>query len=137
MSNSNGTTVSRSPPMPASAVPERTSEQATHILNPVYIRRIDMANTSRPRQSIPRAATTADRTSDYEMLLRQGELSLIEFAETHPGVLSNWEIQRIPQSVRKRVASKRALESLQSVDIATLPDSERSKWFDCRPFLLS
>ncbi|KAI0393521.1 hypothetical protein F5Y17DRAFT_458870 [Xylariaceae sp. FL0594] len=121
--------VSRSPSVPTSAIsaPERTNEQATHIPNPASIRRFDLPNTSRPRQATRGAAATAyPAASDYEVLLRQREISLVEFSEAHPGVMPNWELARTTQIARKRVASKRALESLQSVEIATLPESERT-----------
>lgn len=59
-------------------------------------------------------------------------MSLVEFSDGFPGAISDGEGAMSGRFLRghgsgKRVASKQALASLQSVNIADLPESERSK----------
>jgi hypothetical protein len=71
------------------------------------------------------------------MMLRRGDMSLVEFVESFPGAIPDVDASNGPprgllraNTSGKRVASKKALASLLSVDIADLPESERSKFFE-------
>lgn len=62
-------------------------------------------------------------------------MSLVEFVESFPGAIPDGEGPMPGRFLRghgsgKRVASKKALASLQSVNIVDLPESERSKFLD-------
>ncbi len=64
-------------------------------------------------------------------MLRRGD-GLMELVETFPAAISDGEGPVPGRFLRggptKRVASKKALASLQSVSITDLPESERSKF---------
>ncbi|KAI1425288.1 hypothetical protein F5Y12DRAFT_784724 [Xylaria sp. FL1777] len=122
---------SQSPPAPASTAPQRTNDQPGRIISPVEIRRASTAGMGRARRSISRY--TASSPSEWlndggNLLFRRGDL--VEFVENFPGTISDGEGPVTGRFVRggpaKRVASKKALASLQSVSIADLPESERT-----------
>ncbi|KAI1816460.1 hypothetical protein GGS20DRAFT_222180 [Poronia punctata] len=117
--------ISAAPEQPNHHITERVDEnanvQASHIENPVQVHRLAFANTSRPRR-----ATSSRSAAGYEMAIRAGGLELLDFADGHQGIYSDWEGPRFNVSLGKKLASRRALETLLSVDIASLPASERT-----------
>lgn len=82
---------------------------------------------------MPRFAPIEWLEGDNSVLFRRGDTTLMEFVENYPGAAPNGENPIGDRIFRgntsgKRIASKKALASLQSVDIADLPESERSKY---------
>ncbi|RYC61397.1 hypothetical protein CHU98_g4822 [Xylaria longipes] len=119
---------SYSPSGPASTALHRTNDQSGRIANPVEIRRASTAAIGRARRSMQRyTAAQSEWLSENTVVLRR---DMMEFAEGFPGAISSGEvpISNQYQHLRghcsgKRVASKKALASLQSVDIADLPET--------------
>ncbi|KAI1116842.1 hypothetical protein F5Y14DRAFT_458353 [Nemania sp. NC0429] len=113
-----------------SAATQRTDDQPNRIISPVDIRRVAAASMRRP--NMPRMAGTSDWMGEGGFLFRRADMSLVEFVENFPSAIPDGETT--PMTGRflrghgsvKRVASKKALASLQSVDIADLPESERT-----------
>ncbi|KAI1821896.1 hypothetical protein F4861DRAFT_428046 [Xylaria intraflava] len=118
---------------PASTASQQTNDQPTRMISPVEIRRASTAAMNRARRSMPRFTTTpSEWIGENAILFRRGEMSLMEFVENYPGTISDGEG---PMNAHrfwrgngsgKRVASKQALSSLQSVNMADLPESERN-----------
>lgn len=130
-------TVPETPSNPASTAPQRISNQYDRITNPVEIRRASMALMGRARRGPTRFTASPGEgfgENPYNMV-RRGDLSLQEFVENFPGSYSDGEIrmnepQRFSRNITgKRVASKRAIASLQRVNIAELSESEKSELF--------
>ncbi|KAI0532577.1 hypothetical protein GGR58DRAFT_162501 [Xylaria digitata] len=123
---------SHSPPAPASTAPQRTNDQPSRMVNPVEIRRASTAAMGRARRSMPRyTATSSEWLNENGILFRRGDMSLMEFVENFPGAISDGEGPGGGRFLRgnasgKRVASRKALASLQSVSITDLPESERT-----------
>ncbi|KAI0866479.1 hypothetical protein F4860DRAFT_508874 [Xylaria cubensis] len=131
--NSSGP-ASHSPSGPASIAPHRTNDQPGRMINPVEIRRASTAAIGRARRSMQRyTAAQSEWLSENTVVLRR-DINLMEFAENFPGAVSDGEGAMSGRFLRghhhhctgKRVASKKALASLQSVNIAELPESERT-----------
>ncbi|KAI0459691.1 hypothetical protein F5B21DRAFT_525126 [Xylaria acuta] len=122
---------SHSPSGPASTAPHRTNDQSGRMINPVEIRRASTAAIGRARRSMQRyTAAQSEWLGENAVLLRR-DMSLMEFAESFPGAIADGEGAMSGRFLRghcsgKRVASKKALASLQSVNIADLPESERT-----------
>ncbi|KAI8630573.1 hypothetical protein F5Y19DRAFT_474365 [Xylariaceae sp. FL1651] len=123
---------SHSPAVPASTGTQRNDDQSRLTMNPVEIRRASTAAMGRPRRSMSRYTAPSDWLGENAGLFRRGDMSLMEFVESFPGAISDGEgpisgQQFFRGSVSgKRVASKKALAALQSVNIADLPESERT-----------
>ncbi|GAP90266.2 putative zinc finger protein atl6 [Rosellinia necatrix] len=128
---------SHSPPTPASAstASQRTNDQPNRIMNPVEIRRASAAAliSGRPRRAgAPRFSGSGDWIGEsHAMMFRRGDMSLMEFVESFPGAISDGDGPTNARFLRgntsgKRIASKKALASLQSVPIEDLPESERT-----------
>ncbi|TGJ80412.1 hypothetical protein E0Z10_g8353 [Xylaria hypoxylon] len=120
-------------PAPASTAPQRTTDQPSRMVNnPVEIRRASTAAMGRARRSMSRyTATPSEWLSENGILFRRGDMSLMEFVENFPGAVSDGEGPAGGRFLRgntsgKRVASRKALASLQSVSITELPESERT-----------
>ncbi|KAI0490114.1 hypothetical protein F4859DRAFT_501705 [Xylaria cf. heliscus] len=122
---------SQSPSGPASTAPHRSNDQPSRVINPVEIRRASTAAIGRARRSMQRyTAAPSEWLGENGVLLRR-DMSMMEFAESFPGAISDGEGAMSGRFLRghcsgKRVASKKALASLQSVNIADLPESERT-----------
>ncbi|RWA08234.1 hypothetical protein EKO27_g6862 [Xylaria grammica] len=123
---------SNSPSAPASTAPQRTNDQPNRMVNPVEIRRASTAAMGRARRSMSRlSGTPSEWLTENGILFRRGDMSLMEFVENFPGAVSDGEGPAGARFLRgntsgKRVASRKALASLQSVDIKDLPESERT-----------
>ncbi|KAI0875228.1 hypothetical protein GGS24DRAFT_500064 [Hypoxylon argillaceum] len=132
LAEDNSRPASHSPPAPASTAPQRTNDQPIRMTNPVEIRRASNAAMARARRSMPRfAGTSSEWLSENAILFRRGDMSLVEFVESFPGAIPDGEGPMPGRFLRghgsgKRVASKKALASLQSVNIVDLPESERT-----------
>ncbi|KAH8157786.1 hypothetical protein CIB48_g10462 [Xylaria polymorpha] len=120
---------SHSPSGPASTAPHRTNDQPGRMTNPVEIRRASTAAIGRARRSIQQryAAAPSEWLGESAALLRR-DMSLVEFSDGFPGAISDGEGAMSGRFLRghgsgKRVASKQALASLQSVNIADLPET--------------
>lgn len=113
----------------ASAANQRTDDQPNHIISPVDIRRVAAASMRRP---MPRITGTSEWLGENGFIFRRGDMSLMEFVESFPSAIAaDGEGPISGRFLRghgsgKRVASKKALASLQSVDITDLPESERT-----------
>lgn len=112
----------------ASAAPQRTDDQPSRIISPVDIRRVAAASMRRP---MPRINGTSEWLGENGFIFRRGDMSLVEFVENFPSAIADGEGPISGRFLRghgsgKRVASKKALASLQSVDITDLPESERT-----------
>ncbi|KAI1436336.1 hypothetical protein GGR50DRAFT_241079 [Xylaria sp. CBS 124048] len=114
--------------------PQHSNDQTPRILNPIEIRRASTAAMNRARRSAPRfTATPSEWMGDNTIFLRRGDMNLMEFVEAYPGGFSDGEpplsghrfLRGVP-GTGKKVASKQALASLQSVDVSELPESERT-----------
>ncbi|KAI0405000.1 hypothetical protein F4802DRAFT_210133 [Xylaria palmicola] len=120
---------SPSPPAPAANVPQQFN---TRIPNPVDIRRVSSTAMGRARRSFTRLpAASPDWLGGNGVLVRRGDSDLVEYVETFPHAIADGEGPMSSRFLRgnacgKRVASRKAIASLQSVDIADLPESERS-----------
>ncbi|KAI0506229.1 hypothetical protein F5B22DRAFT_650936 [Xylaria bambusicola] len=113
-----------------STVPQRISDR---VMNPVEIRRATTAAMSRSRRVMSRYTASPPSEWLYEsnpLQVRRADVSLVEYVENYPAAVSDGEGPVTGRFMRggpaKRVASKRALASLQSVNIADLPESERT-----------
>lgn len=82
---------------------------------------------------MPRITGTSEWLGENNFIFRRGDMSLMEFVESFPSAIADGEGPISGRFLRghgsgKRVASKKALASLQSVDIKDLPENERSKF---------
>ncbi|KAJ2973235.1 hypothetical protein NUW58_g8987 [Xylaria curta] len=130
-SNSRPTSHSPSAPASASTAQQRNNDQPSRMINPVEIRRASTAALHRARRSMTRfSATPPEWLGENAILLRRGDMSLLEFVESFPTGISDGEGQMNGRwrahGSGKRVASKKALASLQSINIADLPESDRT-----------
>ncbi|KAI3332302.1 hypothetical protein HD806DRAFT_519067 [Xylariaceae sp. AK1471] len=126
---------SDSPSVPASTAPQRTNDQYGRMTNPVEIRRASTAAMGRSRRSVSRFNAPSEWLGENaNAVLFRRDMGLMEFVESFPGAVSDGEGlisgQRFLRGnvSGKRVASRKALASLQSVNIADLSESERSKF---------
>ncbi|KAI2635195.1 hypothetical protein GGS21DRAFT_490407 [Xylaria nigripes] len=117
---------------PASTAPQRTNDQTNRMVSSVEIRRASSAAINRTRRSMARfTATPSDWIGENAIMLRR-DVNLMEFMENYPGLLSDGETTMNAHRLLrgngpgKRVASKQALASLQSVNITDLPEGERT-----------
>ncbi|KAI0815509.1 hypothetical protein GGR55DRAFT_699354 [Xylaria sp. FL0064] len=124
-----------SPPTPASTAAHRTVEQQPYrMINPVEIRRASTAGMGRPRRSLSRY--TGSPPSEWlndggNVVFRRGDATLMEFVDNFQATISDGEggpvtSRFVRGAPAKRVASKKALASLESVSITDLPESERT-----------
>ncbi|KAJ3553800.1 hypothetical protein NPX13_g10791 [Xylaria arbuscula] len=112
-------TAARPPSIPASTAPQRNHDHPTRISNPVDIRRASVGTMSRARQRY----STSNNPAFPEWLLENGNIMFRRDSPTSVEYVAN--LAPIARGA-KRVASRRALASLQSVNIADLPESERT-----------
>ncbi|KAI0433481.1 hypothetical protein F5Y09DRAFT_338701 [Xylaria sp. FL1042] len=122
-----------SPSTPASTASQRTNDQPSRIMNPVEIRRASTAGMGRPRRSLSRypASPPSEWLNEGgNLVFRRGDATLMEFVDNFQGAISDGEGPATSRFVRggpaKRVASKKALASLETVSITDLPESERT-----------
>ncbi|KAJ8127080.1 hypothetical protein O1611_g6559 [Lasiodiplodia mahajangana] len=124
---------SHSPSAAASTAPQRMSDLSGRMMNPVEIRRASASTMGRARRTMPRYAGSAPEwLADNAIIFRRGDVSMMEFVDGFPNPMP--PDAEGPIGARflrgngsgKRVASKKALASLQSVNIADLPESERT-----------
>ncbi|KAI0205040.1 hypothetical protein F4808DRAFT_320711 [Astrocystis sublimbata] len=119
-------TESPSAPAPASAAPP----QATRIINPVEIRRASTTTANRARRTMTRYSAAPELLNESTLAMRR-DLSMMDAAENFPGTMADGEgvvgtRYGRGHALGKRIASKMALASLQSVDVSVLPESERT-----------
>ncbi|KAI0142792.1 hypothetical protein GGR57DRAFT_378290 [Xylariaceae sp. FL1272] len=121
----------------ASGSPQRPHDHLIRANSLGEMRRGPVMHGFRNRHALPRANGHTDWSGDSEDLMRPN-MGLLEFVEGYPRTVQEGESPATPvnpilphpvfRSSRpaKRVASKKAIASLQSVDLADLPESEKT-----------